>query len=125
MLHGKGTIKYYNLPKQKWLIGFEGTFKNGEKWGFGVERDQNSSYRGDFEKGCRTGRGRLEDKDGNFFDGIFEKGFLIGDAYESVGDAFIISDATFNKKVYRKPEEISDFTQNFSKLIHQIVSEKN
>ncbi len=59
LLNGKGTIRYYDLLKQKWLNGFEGTFKNGEKCGFGVEHDLNSTYRGEFEKGCRTGRGRL------------------------------------------------------------------
>jgi hypothetical protein len=103
MLHGKGAIKYFDLAKEEWQVGYEGTFKNGEKWGFGVERDANSLYRGEFSKGCRTGKGRLEDKDGNFFDGVFEKGFLIGESYESVGDAFIITDANYKKKVYRKP----------------------
>ena len=36
MLHGKGTVKYYDLAAEKWQIAFEGTFKNGEKTGFGV-----------------------------------------------------------------------------------------
>lgn len=105
-------------------MGYEGTFKNGEKWGFGVEKDAYSIYRGEFMKGCRTGKGRLEDMDGNFFDGVFEKGFLVGESFESVADAFIITDVNYNKKVYRKPDNIEDFTQNFSKLIHQIVTQQ-
>lgn len=50
---------------------------------------------------------------------------MIGESYESVGDAYIITDSNYNKKVYRKPEDIEEFTQNFSKLIHQIVANKN
>ena len=81
-------------------------------------------YRGSFLKGCRTGKGRLQLEGGNFFDGMFEKGFLIGSSYESVGDTFIITDDEYKKKVYRKPESMEEFTQTFSKLIHQIATEK-
>jgi len=38
-----------------------------------------------------------------------------------VGDAFIISDAD-SRKIYRKPENNEEFTLNFTRLIHQIVS---
>ena len=93
MLHGRGTISHWDPIHQQWTLTFEGNFTNGEKSGFGIEREQNTLYRGEFSKGCRTGRGRLEDNEGNFFDGKFEKGFLVGDSYESVGDAFIITDS--------------------------------
>ena len=59
MLHGKGSIKYFDTQANVWKIGYEGDFKHGEKWGFGVERDNDSLYRGEFSKGCRTGKGRL------------------------------------------------------------------
>ena len=81
-------------------------------------------YRGYFSKGCRSGEGRLELEEGNFFDGNFDKGFLVGNSYESVGDTFIITEKDNRKKVFRKPDNIEEFTQNFSKLIHQIVSTK-
>jgi hypothetical protein len=29
MLHGKGTIKYYDLQSNSWKIGYEGDFKHG------------------------------------------------------------------------------------------------
>ena len=89
-----------------------------------MERDPQNIYRGEFDKGCRTGNGRMEDDDGNFFDGVFEKGFLIGEAYESIGDAFVITDSKYSKKVYRKNEDISDFIESFPKLIHQIAKER-
>jgi hypothetical protein len=122
VLQGKGRIKNYNPTEKQWIVSYEGDFKNGEKFGFGIERSEDSIYRGDFSKGCRTGKGRLELTCGNFFDGQFDKGFLVGESYESVGDTFIITDRDFRKKVYHKPESMDEFTLNFSKLIHQIAS---
>ena len=49
---------------------------------------------------------------------------MIGEAYESIGDVFVITDSKCSKKVYRKNEEISDFIENFPKLIHQIAKER-
>jgi hypothetical protein len=36
-LNGRGCIKYYDKKKKEWRKSYEGEFKNGEKWGFGIE----------------------------------------------------------------------------------------
>ena len=59
VLHGKGFIKNYQKQAGKWVVSYEGEFKNGEKSGLGIERVEDTVYRGQFSKGCRTGNGRL------------------------------------------------------------------
>ena len=81
VLHDKGRIKNYDKAKGEWVVSYEGGFKNGEKSGFGIERSEETIYRGEFSKGCRTGKGRLQHDGGNFFDGTFDKGFLVGESY--------------------------------------------
>lgn len=64
--------------------------------------------------------GRLEDNYGNFFDGTYEKGFLIGEAYETLGDNYIITDKNGHKYIYRKPINSTEFNENFTSILHQI-----
>jgi hypothetical protein len=59
VLHGKGSIKNFDKAKGEWIVSYEGSFKDGEKSGFGIERVEDSVYRGQFFKGCRSGKGRL------------------------------------------------------------------
>ena len=46
VLHGKGSIKNYSKSSEKWIVSYEGEFKEGEKSGLGIERVEDTVYRG-------------------------------------------------------------------------------
>ena len=70
--HGKG-----NLSSKDNKFNYDGDFVNDKFEGFGTWIDHGEKYTGNFKEGKFHGSGNLYKKNGDIYDGEFERGFLI------------------------------------------------
>ena len=81
LTNGNGIIKEYDIFDNKFLLVFEGEYKNGKKNGKGKEYDSYKNilaFEGEFKNGKRNGKGKEYNEKGKV---VFEGEYINGNRY--------------------------------------------